>query len=339
MAWMHRRQFLYTLTSAASAACFGQMAVASPAAAFLDNPEVSRFITTMQNTHGFAAADLQKFFNRITPNDRALQLVGTPARPARKTYWRDYRKTRLTPQTILLGQQFLLRHAAALAKAEAQFHIPPAVITAILGIETRYGQYLGNYPVAEVIATHAFYHPARNAEFAAELTEFLLYVREHSIDPLSLHGSYAGAFGIPQFLPSSARRYAVDFDGKGAADLFQVEDAIGSVGRFLQQKGGWQAGRGISYTAAASTAALAQLTQKTTDHQYQPCFGYDEFAQLGGTTNAPADAGLFLLVDLENRYDNEYRLGTANFYAITRYNKSFKYAAAVEDLAAAIANT
>lgn len=342
---MKRRQFIATAATATLAAvaapritaAISESAQAKPQA-FLENPAVNEFVLYMQNTHGFLSGDLTGFFNRIAYNEKAMALVGTPKKPAKKVYWRDYRKVRLTPKNIFLGKEFMQTHAAALAKTEAQFGVPPAIVTAIIGIETRYGQYLGNYPIAEVISTFAFYHPTRNEEYLAELIALLVYVRDRKIDPLSIKGSFAGAFGIPQFLPSSVRDYAIDLDGNTHIDLFATDDAVGSVGRFLNEKGGWQSGLGISYAVEAEAATLARLQDKTTEHKFQPCFDYAELAELGGSTDAPKDSGenLFLLVDLENRYGTEYRLGTANFYALTRYNKSFKYAAAVVDLAEAI---
>lgn len=327
---MRRREFLTCLTAAL-------LPVGARAATLADDARVQAFIAEMRDAHAFSPFELSAFFSRLSVNDRVLRLIGTTAKPAKKVYWREYRKLRLTAENIAQGVKFHRDHDDALRRAEADYGVPAAVATAIIGIETRYGEITGNFRVAEALATLAFAHPSRGDEFRAELADFLIYAREARIDPMQVRGSYAGAFGIPQFLPSSIRRFAVDFDADGRIDLFGVTDAVGSVGRFLKQHG-WRRGIDISYPATMRGDADA-LIEETAEHEYRPVFSYADLSARGvSAPAAPADAEQrYVFVDLENRYDDEYRLGTDNFYALTRYNRSFKYAAAVTDLAAAVA--
>lgn len=321
-----------------AAAAFLSVRTASPAraASLIEEPRVRAFIRRMHVDHQFVPAELEAFFARLSINPKVEKLLGSPAAPAKKTYWREYRKRRLTAKNVAAGVRFARRHAAVLRRAEEEFGVPAEVIVAIIGVETKYGNYLGNFSAAEALATLAFSHPTRGDEFLAELADLLIYARDVRIDPLTIFGSYAGAFGIPQFLPSSVLIYAVDFDGDGRADLFNFADAIGSVGNFLRQHG-WRRGAGISYPARASSAAADAAVAVGAKNDYKAVFSRQQFADMGVLFDAPAGDGPYLFVDLENRYDTEYRIGTDNFYALTRYNKSFKYAAAVTDLAAAVA--
>ena len=307
----------------------------------VEDPRVLAFIERMQTEYGFVPAQLNTLFSRITINKKVLALAGVTTAtttPPPKVYWREYQKRRLTPENIQRGVRFMREHHKALMQTEEQYGVPAAIITAIIGVETRYGSYLGNFPVAEALATLAFSHPTRGAEFEDELLNFLLYVRDAKKDPLSINGSYAGAFGIPQFLPSSIRLYAVDFDGDGKINLFVVADAVGSIGSFLQSFG-WRRDIGITYPATVAATTAAQLVANNAAAGYTPIFTPSQLQDHGVRVQAETlpSQDLLVFIDLENRYDTEYRVGTDNFYALTRYNKSFKYAAVVTDLATAIA--
>ena len=296
----------------------------------LDGAE--EFIEQMRQ-HAFAPDALRKLFSQMQVNARVISLMDAPSDPSRKTYWREYQRRRTAPRLVAEGEKFMRRNSDSLARAENEFGVPREIIAAILGVETRYGKVLGGFGIARALATLAFAYPRRAAEFRAELAELLLYARAQEINPLELRGSFAGAFGFPQFLPSSARRFAVDFDNNGRADLFSPADAAGSIGNFLREHG-WQRGGAILHSVS-EIPDPHPLKEATRKNGYKPTFTPAQLSAAGVQAETVADE-LYLLVDLENRYDTEYRLGAQNFYALTRYNKSFKYAAAVFDLSRAL---
>lgn len=332
---MQRRSVLLALAAA------GWMGRVACAQGFAGDARVAAYIAYLHKEHGFSPPELETLFARLSYDDKVLRLAGVggssgdaPA-AVQKTYWQQYRQARLTPKKTALGIAFSKTHRTVLHAAEAAYGVPAAVITAILGIETHYGKYTGNYVVAQTLATLGFGHPQRGEEFLEELTQFLLYVREARVDPLSISGSYAGAMGMAQFMPSSLRRFAVDADGDARVNLFTPDDAIGSIGNFLHMHG-WQRELGITYAAQVAAPQARQLIAATAENAYRAVMSRADLDAYGVRTAAPAP-GRYVFVDLENRYDTEYRVGTENFYALTRYNKSFKYAAIVTDLAAAIA--
>ena len=307
------------------------MAVRADESAFAGRADVAEFIRRMHEMHGFDPQFLMRIFSMISVNAQALKLINPPSEPSRKTYWRDYRRRNVSPKNIRQGARFMIRLRESLIKAEAQFGVAGEIIAAIIGVETRYGTYLGNFQTAEALATLGFEYPRRAKFFRKELEAFFLYARENNIDPLSVRGSYAGAFGIPQFLPSSYRQFAVDFNGDGVADLFSAKDAVGSVANFLAAHG-WQ--RGIP---AAYPVQLTGDPSPLLDAGIIPSLSQKQFADAGAVIGGnPLPDIKFALVDLEGRRINEYRAGTINYYALTRYNRSNKYAMAVFDLAAEI---
>lgn len=328
---MRRRDLFYCLAALALAP---QKVLARN---FNDDERVRQFIEALRQKYYFSPAELEELFSRLSYNHKALRLVGVPGqgKPAKKVYWQEYRKQRLTGQKIAAGLEFYQRHLSLIRQVENEYGVPGAVITAIIGIETHYGLHTGQYMVAETLATLGFGHPQRGQEFLDELTEFLLYARETGADPTTLLGSYAGAMGMVQFMPSSIRKYAVDYDGNQRIDLYTAADAIPSVGNFLIGHG-WRRERDdITYPARINKTQARALIELTAQNKYQAVMSLEELQQHGVQTSAPA-ASRYVFVDLENRYDDEYRVGNENFYALTRYNKSFKYAAVVTDLAAAI---
>lgn len=297
----------------------------------MDLPGVEDFILHMRVEHAFVPAELRAFFASLEVSERVIELMDEPVAPNRKVYWRDYKSRLLKPRKVVAGARFYRRHIDVLKRAEESYGVPAQIITAILGIETNYGNYLGDFSIARSLATLAFAYPRRAREFQEELAYFLIYARQSKFDPAVLRGSYAGAFGLPQFLPSSAKRFAVDFDGDGRANLFAVVDAVGSIGNFLNIHG-WQKGDPIAYSVS-TRGDMRPLIEATRNNDYKPLFSWEELREAGlsASSQTPA-AGKYLLVDLENRYDTEYRIGTQNFYALTRYNKSFKYASAIFDM-------
>ena len=248
----------------------------------LNAPGATAFAKDMAERHGFKLKEVEQMLSAVHINPRVVELMDAPRDPAKKVYWREYRARRLRPKDIAAGAQFLRRHMPDLVRAEAEFGAPPEIITAILGVETRYGKVLGGFRVAEALATLAFGYPRRAAEFRKQLESFMLFARENQLDELeviSLKGSYAGAFGAPQFLPESARRHAVDHDGDGRADLFSLADAIGSVGNFLRAHG-WRRGGPIAYPAKVSGDAAAVM-RATREADYKPTMTREDLENAG----------------------------------------------------------
>ncbi|MGA8879421.1 MAG: lytic murein transglycosylase B [Azonexus sp.] len=301
------------------------------ATSFAGDPAVIEFARDLEQRHGFDAEDLLRQFAMVRPNDKVLQLIRPPVSPLQRS-WERYRPRFLTERRIDGGVRFWQENRLALAKASALYGVPPEIIVAIIGVETEYGGNTGNFRVLEALATLAFHYPRRADFFRTELEQFLLLARENGMDPVNMRGSFAGAIGIPQFMPGSQRRYAVDFDGDQKIDLSSsVDDAIGSVGRFLEQHG-WQAGQPIAVPARARGEPERSLIEAG----IQPTLLVAELAQQGITADADAQATVTLVDLVSPGRPTEYWLGYNNFYVITRYNRSSFYAMSVFQLAAAI---
>ncbi len=331
---MQRRQFIKSIV-----ACGLLPTMAWSDESLLNNPNVLAFIQSMQDKNGLNAEQIKYLFSHIKKNKTVLKYTGTPTNPAKKTYWNEYRKKRLTAKYIAKGSTFYEQNKTYLEKAEATFGVDKFIITAIIGVETRYGEYTGTFPVIESLATLAFYHPSRGEEFKKQLEYFLIYTDNQKISPLTIHGSYAGAFGIPQFLPESVIKHSVDFDNSGYTNLFTVPDAIGSVGRFLLNHG-WIPNTTVSHPVRVSKSLAQILIKENADGAYKPIYQLNELRDRGVLIDESVnnEAVPYVFIDLENKLGNEYRIGTPNFYALTRYNRSFKYAASVTDLSIAIKN-
>ena len=319
---------LGTLLLAASACLTHAAPVAT---SFTSDPAVIEFARDLEQRHGFDAEDLLRQFAMVRPNDKVLQLIRPPVSPLQRS-WERYRLRFLTERRIDGGVRFWQENRLALTKASALYGVPPEIIVAIIGVETEYGGNTGNFRVLEALATLAFHYPRRADFFRTELEQFLLLARENGMDPVNMRGSFAGAIGIPQFMPGSQRRYAVDFDGDQKIDLSSsVDDAIGSVGRFLEQHG-WQAGQPITVPARAGGEPERSLIEAG----IQPSLLVAELAQQGITADADAQATVTLVDLVSPGRPTEYWLGYNNFYVITRYNRSSFYAMSVFQLAAAI---
>jgi membrane-bound lytic murein transglycosylase B len=290
------------------------------------SPETEVFIGEMVEKHQFDPAALRRLFGRVQPLPSVLRAVSAPgtARP-----WHDFRARNVDPARISGGIAFWREHAGILAKARQQYGVPEEIIVATIGIETLYGRNTGSFRVLEALATLAFNYPPRAALFRGELEAYLLLVRESGVDAMKTRGSYAGAMGIPQFLPSSFRRYAVDFDADGKRDLMSVADAIGSVANYYREFG-WQAGATVVVPVTVTGADIEALVQAG----IKPHLKVAEMRRLGVTPAAPVDdsaeAALFVV---ETEAGPRYWLGLNNFYVITRYNRSVNYALAVYELA------
>lgn len=295
---------------------------------FAHDPEVAAFILEMQERHGFESEFLQYRFSRLQPNETVLKAIRPPAVPELQRSWERYRARFLNERRVAAGIRFWNENATTLKRASAIYGVPEEVIVAIIGVETEYGRNTGKFGVMQALATLAFRYPPRAPFFRSELENYLLLARENGFDPLVLKGSYAGAMGIPQFMPSSQRRYAVDFDGDGKVDLTRsVEDAIGSVASFLAQHG-WEAGSPVAVPAtvegdAAPLVALGIRPEKP----------LGELAAAGLRAEGDATRPAAVIDLVSPGQTTEYWAGFQNFYVITRYNRSSFYAMSVFQLA------
>jgi len=288
---------------------------------------VISFIDEMVAKHDFQRAELVALFEKVQPRERIIQIMTAPAEGKP---WNKYRPIFVNEARISGGVDFWRENSEALARAEQQYGVPAEIIVAIIGVETRYGGNMGGFTVIDALATLAFDYPPRAAYFRSELEQFLLLTREEKLDPLAPKGSYAGAMGEAQFMPSSYRNYSVDFDGDGRRDLWNsTSDAIGSVANYLSGYG-WQRAQPI--------AALAQVTgdsyQSVLDQKLvKPTRSITEFRTHGVQPQSPLDKDqLASLLRFETDADDELWLGLDNFYVITRYNHSHRYAMAVYQL-------
>ncbi|MDZ4143844.1 MAG: lytic murein transglycosylase B [Burkholderiales bacterium] len=279
---------------------------------------------------------------RMVP--RITRLMQPPAAGVAKN-WRAYRSRFVEPLRIRAGVQFWQDNRAALARAEAEYGVPAAIIVGVLGVETIYGQQMGSFRVLDALTTLAFDFPAshpraeaRSAYFKGELEQFLQRAHRADIDPLAPLGSYAGALGLPQFMPTSVARYAIDFDGDGTVDLVHsAADAIGSVANYFKTFH-WQPGLPTHFPVTFDAARLDLEALLAPD--ILPTFGATSFQAKGAvlTGEALAHSGPLALVELQNgEAPPSYVAGTENFYAITRYNWSSYYAMAVIELGQAVA--
>ena len=258
--------------------------------------------------------------------------------------WRVYRSRFVEPIRIRAGVAFWQAHADTLNRAEQETGVPPEIIVGIIGVETIFGQQMGSYRVLDALATLAFDFPAshpraaqRSAYFKDELENYLSLTQRNGIDPLSLRGSYAGAMGMPQFMPSSWAKYAIDFDDDGRIDLFaSPADAIGSVASYFKAFG-WQPGLPTHYPVSFDQHKLDLDALMAPD--ILPTFSTTSFQAKGAVLGAAAQQhkGNLALIELQNGADaNSYVAGTDNFYVITRYNWSSYYAMAVIELGQAV---
>lgn len=294
-------------------------------------PEIDNFITEMVNRHGFSRNELETAFNQVRFQPSVLKLISAPASAIS---WNEYRGRFVNAQRIKGGVDFWNAHAQDLARASNIYGVPEEIIVAIIGIETSYGATTGNHRVIDALTTLAFDFPRRADFFREELEHYLLLAKEQRFDLFGIKGSYAGAIGVPQFMPGSYRRYAVDFDGDGQIDLANnAADAIGSVANYLKAYG-WQPNEPIAIRARATTEAL----QVFLDAGIEPSYSVAHLRQAGivPINNAPSDEFLAALIELNDQGERQLWLGFRNFYVITRYNRSTFYAMSVFELAKAI---
>ncbi|MGH8606858.1 MAG: lytic murein transglycosylase B [Gammaproteobacteria bacterium] len=304
--------------------CYPQATVAARSRA------VAQFIREMETDHGFEGQQLKDLFDHVKISKEVLAAI---SRPAESKPWHEYRPIFVTPERTREGVSFWRKNVQNLLAAEKRYGVAPEVVVAIIGVETFYGRHGGKYRVVDALSTLAFYYPKRADFFRAELKQFLLMAREQGVDPLQLMGSYAGAMGLPQFISSSFRRYAVDFNRDGRIDIWEgAEDAIGSVANYLQRHG-WEQGRPVAVRARVSGPGYRHLLNGA----LKPGIPWSQVKRSGLIPESDvAGDPVVTVVDFDLGAENEYWLGFNNFYAITRYNHSALYAMAVYQLAKAI---
>jgi membrane-bound lytic murein transglycosylase B len=272
------------------------------------------------------------------------RFVLPPSSPTAKN-WAVYRARFIEPTRIQAGARFWQTHRSALERAEREYGVPASMIVGIIGVETLYGQNTGNFRILDALATLTFHFPsahprasARQAFFQSELEQFLLLTSRSGADPLAIRGSYAGAMGLPQFMPSSWTKFAVDFDGDGRIDLFgSPQDAIGSVANYFKAFD-WRPGMPTHYPVSLTPGQTNMDSLLAPD--ILPTFSVASFVSQGAALSGAAlqHTGPLALIELLNGPDApSYVAGTENFYAITRYNWSSYYAMAVIELAEAVA--
>jgi membrane-bound lytic murein transglycosylase B len=306
--------------------------VCAPALAqgtYSGRPEVLAFVDDLAQRHGFVKDELSRVFAKAQRMDPVLEAIARPAE--RVKTWDEYRALLLTERRVAEGVEFWKKFRNTLERAERKYGVAPEYVVAIIGVETFYGRNTGNWRVLDALTTLAFDYPPRAGFFRSELEQYLLMARDAGWDVFGVRGSYAGAIGIPQFMPSSARRYAVDFDGNGRIDLQKSRsDAIGSVANFLKVHG-WQRDADVAVDARIAGEAWRSYA----NGRFEPKHSLTELRQAGIEFDSPQPAGMpGTIVELPNaERPSEFRVGLRNFYVITRYNRSALYAAAVADLA------
>ena len=315
-------------------AALGILSSNAPAGDFSQYEELTALIEQLEADKIYAPGELALLFEQVNRQPKVLESIARPAEKSKE--WRDYRPIFMTNARVSDGLAFWDQYRAELTQAEKATGVPASMILAILGIETKYGGNKGSYPVIEALATLGFDYPPRAPFFRKELKEFLILTKQNGMDPLTIRGSYAGAMGFPQFMPSSWRNLAVDFDGDNRIDLINNPvDAIGSIANYFKGNG-WRGGEpvvvrarlsGQLYDAATSTELKTVSTLQALAAQ-----GLSPRDSLAGTAPTTPASG----IRLQGMNGGEFWIGLNNFYVITRYNRSILYAMAAVQLSQAL---
>ncbi|MBK1693470.1 lytic murein transglycosylase B [Chromatium weissei] len=296
---------------------------------------VDQFIRRMYKNYGFRPAETAAILSRAKRQQSIINLMNHQA-PKKSGLpngaWTRYRAKFLTDDTIRKGVAFWQQNASALARAESRYRVPAEYVVAIIGVETHFGGFVGKTRILDALATLSFAYPRRAAYFTDELADFLVMTRNERVDPQQPRGSFAGAMGLGQFMPSSFHRYAVDFSGDGHRDLWNSADAIGSVANYFKGNG-WRAGEPVAVRATVAPNFQANSLKTGFDTRYRLSelakYGITPTQPLGGVTQVS-------LLQLDAKDGYEYWLGLTNFYVITRYNHNVHYAMTIHQLAQAI---
>ncbi len=303
---------------------------------FANNPNAQQFIDKMVNKHGFDRQQLQEILSQAKRLDSVLRLmdnqapttsVKPPSGP--NGAWLRYRKKFITPDNVQNGVVFWNQYEDALNRAWQVYGVPPEIIVGIIGVETRWGRVMGKTRILDALATLSFNYPRRAEYFSGELETFLLMARDEQDDPLNLKGSFAGAMGYGQFMPSSYKQYTVDFSGDGHINLWDPVDAIGSVANYFKAHG-WVKGDQVAVMANGQAPGLP--------NGFKTKYSISQLAAAGLTPQQPLgnhQQASLLRLDVGTGY--QYWYGLPNFYTITRYNHSTHYAMAVWQLGQAVA--
>jgi len=297
-----------------------------------DHPGTEEFVARAVSEYGLEEAEVRAL---LAEAEYKQSIIDAISRPAEGKPWHEYRQIFLTDKRINEGIDFWIENQELITAASIKFAVDEEIIVAIIGVETFYGRITGNYRSIDALVTLGLYYPQnlssdRSAFFSSELMQFMQLAKKEGLPPTETTGSYAGAMGMGQFMPSSYLEYAVDFDGDGKRDLWRsTADVVGSVANYLHRHG-WQAGEPITKRAwATKDAAFSEISSRS----YKPSISVAEWKDKGfkSSSELAADmpAGVIKLVQ-EDR--NSYWLVFKNFYVITRYNRSPRYAMAIFDL-------
>lgn len=289
-----------------------------------------KFIDYMVDKHDFDKAYLTKLLNKALVKKSILKLMSPPSKKGKPKPWYKYRQIFLNDKRIAGGKKYWEQNTKALKRAETEYGVPAQIIVAIIGVETIYGKNKGHFRIIDALKTLAFNYPRRADFFRSELEHFFLLTREEEMNPLDPKGSYAGAMGIGQFMPSSFRKYAVDFDGDGKRNIWTNNvDAIGSIANYFNTFG-WQTGQQvIKATQVRPNAVEGLLALK-----FKPEYSLQQLKQMGLLYQGDEpDSTMGMFIDLETEIGTAYWVGFKNYYVITRYNRSKRYATAVYHLA------
>ncbi|GLR62658.1 lytic murein transglycosylase B [Marinospirillum insulare] len=297
--------------------------------------DVSEFIEEMVNEHQMDRAHLKAVFKEVNKRQDILDLIAKPAE--RVLGWHEYRKIFITPKRIAGGHKFMTDYAAALKRAEQEYGVPAEVITSIIGVETYYGGNKGRHRVIDALATLSFDYPPRAKFFRGQLVEFLNLTNKEGLNPLLPMGSYAGAMGYPQFIPTSYRDFAVDYDGDGFADIWtNPVDAIGSVANYFVAHG-WQKDQPV-VEPVKTLKSDKKLPELRLNRFNRVTLGEAKSAGIIPANQKLKDDLEVIPMAFALEEGEVYFLGRQNFYTITRYNHSRMYALAVYELAEALRN-
>lgn len=299
-------------------------------------PEVQAFIDDVAARHGFERAQLERWLGAARYSETVERLMQPPP-PFGQRDWLEYRLRYLEDARVEAGVAFWRAHASALGHAATRFGVPAEIIAAIIGVETYWGRITGNFRTLDVLATLTFDYLRRADFYRGELVELLLLAREQQTDPAAYRGSFAGAIGLPQFMPGSIRRFALDFDGDGRIDLTgSAVDAIGSVASFLVAHG-WERDQPILFEAEANESIVDSLGRGVRAvATWSDALNAGVVADLPLAPETPVIVIDLPYVDASGETQRLYRVGTANFSAVLHYNRSYFYATAVVELAAAL---
>jgi membrane-bound lytic murein transglycosylase B len=311
---------------------------AAPAPGYADRSDVRRFVDELVRDQRFERRQVLEWMRAARYQAKIIEAMQRPILEPPK--WFEYSPRFLAQARIDGGLAFWRANADALERASAQFGVPPEIVVAIIGVETYYGRNLGSHRVIDALSTLAFDYPRRGPFFRGELKEFLLFARAEGISPIVPKGSFAGAMGVPQFMPGSVRRYAIDYDGDGHVDLWNsAADAIGSVANYLARHD-WLRGQPVMLPATIDDtqrdAIVARLDGGISERRPVEAWTFDGVRAIGAPDDLAAEPVGVLLLEESADGDASYWVACPNFYVITRYNKSRLYAAAVTALASEV---